>query len=125
MPLRLSRRRSQPRASRDRRAHTVGDKVEAAYRCGDLFVKQRALAEAWARYCDGAEVVRFSGRATVGVAQVLTQDKSLPLVKGRRLGGRLSGGRRRTRTLNARLAVETSKGWSPLISNKLFIMEFG
>jgi integrase len=31
-------------------AHTVGDKVEAAYRRGDLFQKRRALAEAWAAY---------------------------------------------------------------------------
>lgn len=32
-------------------AHTVGDKVEAAYRRGDMFDKRRHLAEAWARYC--------------------------------------------------------------------------
>jgi len=32
-------------------AHTVGDKVEAAYRRGDLFQKRRQLAEAWARFC--------------------------------------------------------------------------
>jgi integrase len=32
-------------------AHSVGDKVEAAYRRGDLFEKRRQLAEAWARYC--------------------------------------------------------------------------
>ena len=32
-------------------AHAVGDKVEAAYRRGDLFRKRRDLAEAWARYC--------------------------------------------------------------------------
>jgi len=32
-------------------AHTVGDKVEAAYRRGDLFEKRRRLAEAWGRYC--------------------------------------------------------------------------
>lgn len=35
-------------------AHAVGSKVEAAYRRGDLFAKRRALAEAWASYCDGA-----------------------------------------------------------------------
>jgi integrase len=35
-------------------AHTVGDKVEAAYRRGDLFEKRRDLAEAWARFCEGA-----------------------------------------------------------------------
>jgi integrase len=32
-------------------SHAVSDKVEAAYRRGDLFEKRRALAEAWARYC--------------------------------------------------------------------------
>jgi integrase len=33
-------------------AHVVGDKVEAAYRRGDLFQKRRHLAEAWARFCE-------------------------------------------------------------------------
>ena len=32
-------------------AHVVGDKVEAAYRRGDLLAKRRQLAESWARYC--------------------------------------------------------------------------
>jgi integrase len=32
-------------------AHSVGDKVEAAYRRGDLFAKRRQLGEAWARFC--------------------------------------------------------------------------
>jgi integrase len=36
-------------------AHVVGDKVEAAYRRGDLFDKRRQLAEAWARFCAGSE----------------------------------------------------------------------
>jgi hypothetical protein len=31
-------------------AHTVGDKVEAAYRRGDLFEKRRALMDDWARF---------------------------------------------------------------------------
>jgi integrase len=31
-------------------AHAVGDKVEAAYRRGDLFEKRRALMEDWAAY---------------------------------------------------------------------------
>jgi hypothetical protein len=49
-------------------AHAVGDKVEAAYRRGDLFEKRRQLAEAWAHYCEGEEpsesnVVRLAGRA--------------------------------------------------------------
>jgi integrase len=32
-------------------AHVVGDKVEAAYRRGDLFHKRRQLADAWAKFC--------------------------------------------------------------------------
>jgi integrase len=49
-------------------AHTVSDKVEAAYRRGDLFQKRRELAEAWAHYCNGEEpaeskVIRLAGRA--------------------------------------------------------------
>ena len=34
-------------------AHAVGDKVEAAYRRGDMLQKRRQLADAWARYCAG------------------------------------------------------------------------
>jgi integrase len=33
-------------------AHVVGDKVEAAYRRGDLFEKRRRLMDAWAAHCD-------------------------------------------------------------------------
>jgi integrase len=32
-------------------AHTVADKVEAAYRRGDLFEKRRSLADRWANFC--------------------------------------------------------------------------
>lgn len=32
-------------------AHAIGDKVEAAYRRGDLIDKRRQLMEAWASYC--------------------------------------------------------------------------
>jgi hypothetical protein len=32
-------------------AHTIENKVEAAYRRGDLFQKRRQLMEAWARFC--------------------------------------------------------------------------
>jgi integrase len=32
-------------------AHAVSDKVEAAYRRGDLFQKRRQLANAWAKFC--------------------------------------------------------------------------
>jgi integrase len=43
-------------------AHAVADKVERAYRRGDLFDKRRQLADAWARFCavpavTGGEVV--------------------------------------------------------------------
>jgi integrase len=46
-------------------AHAVSDKVEAAYRRGDLLQKRRQLAEAWARYCvaspPGGSVVSLRG----------------------------------------------------------------
>jgi integrase len=47
-------------------AHAVSDKVEAAYRRGDLFEKRRQLMAAWVRYCAtpptlGHEVVVLSG----------------------------------------------------------------
>lgn len=42
-------------------AHKIRNEVEAAYRRGDLFQKRRDLAEAWARYVNGAEVVSFPG----------------------------------------------------------------
>jgi integrase len=32
-------------------AHAIGDKVEAAYRRGDLFEKRRRLMDAWASFC--------------------------------------------------------------------------
>ena len=32
-------------------AHAIGNKVEAAYRRGDLFEKRRQLMEAWGRFC--------------------------------------------------------------------------
>jgi integrase len=32
-------------------AHAIGDKVEAAYRRGDLFEKRRKLMQEWARFC--------------------------------------------------------------------------
>jgi len=38
-------------------AHAVGDKVEAAYRRGDLFQKRRQLMDAWATYCTKAILV--------------------------------------------------------------------
>jgi integrase len=35
-------------------AHAVSDKVEAAYRRGDLFQKRRQLSDAWAKFCAAA-----------------------------------------------------------------------
>jgi integrase len=32
-------------------AHTIGNKVEAAYQRGDMFEKRRRLMEAWAQFC--------------------------------------------------------------------------
>ena len=45
-------------------AHAVGDKVEAAYRRGDLFEKRRKLMEAWGSYCTAppAGVVALTSR---------------------------------------------------------------
>jgi hypothetical protein len=40
--------------------HAKGDKVEAAYKRGDLFAKRRDLMEAWAEFCAG------KARGTVG-----------------------------------------------------------
>ena len=36
-------------------AHAIGDKVEAAYRRGDLFEKRRRLMQAWARWCSSLQ----------------------------------------------------------------------
>jgi integrase len=38
-------------------AHTVSDKVEAAYRRGDLFEKRRQLTEAWAKFCNTTPLI--------------------------------------------------------------------
>jgi integrase len=52
-------------------AHVVGNKVEAAYRRGDLFQKRRQLAEAWATFCDlpaaSGEVVPLRASPAIGV----------------------------------------------------------
>ena len=49
-------------------AHTVADKVEAAYRRGDLFEKRRELMEAWARYCCKASPERATAAAGASAA---------------------------------------------------------
>ncbi len=46
-------------------AHIVGNKVEAAYRRGDLFEKRRSLMEDWNEYClHGADHANFSYRSS-------------------------------------------------------------
>lgn len=48
-------------------AHAVGDKVEAAYRRGDLFEKRRHMMQSWADFCDttitAGEVIPLHGAA--------------------------------------------------------------
>ena len=52
-------------------AHTVGNKVEAAYRRGDLFDKRRQLMAAWADYCgqlpaaDTDNVIQMRGASQI------------------------------------------------------------
>jgi integrase len=42
-------------------AHAVGDKVEAAYRRGDLFEKRRRLMDEWATYCNTSAAAGCGG----------------------------------------------------------------
>jgi integrase len=49
-------------------AHTIGDKVEAAYRRGDLFAKRTRMMQEWANFCNqiqGGEVVPLKRSKTV------------------------------------------------------------
>ena len=49
-------------------AHSIGDKVEAAYRRGDLFTKRTRMMEDWARFCNqthSGEVVPLKKSNTV------------------------------------------------------------
>jgi integrase len=48
-------------------AHVLGDKVEAAYRRGDLFEKRARLLQAWAAFCgkpspSGAKVLNLNSQ---------------------------------------------------------------
>lgn len=49
-------------------AHTISDKVEAAYRRGDMFEKRRRMMADWAKFCDAVEtkgkVVPMNKQAT-------------------------------------------------------------
>ena len=48
-------------------AHAVGDKVDAAYRRGDMLEKRRQMMQAWAEFCDlpakSGEVVAINRKA--------------------------------------------------------------
>jgi integrase len=46
-------------------AHAVGDKVEAAYRRGDLFDKRRRLMTEWARFCASKPVATGEDKVVV------------------------------------------------------------
>jgi hypothetical protein len=48
-------------------AHTVGDKVEAAYRRGDLFAKRKQLAEAWSKFCTAPTVAKTDAAKVVPI----------------------------------------------------------
>jgi integrase len=45
-------------------AHTLDDKVEAAYRRGDQIEKRRLMMMAWAAFCDGVAVTEHGGPGT-------------------------------------------------------------
>ena len=48
-------------------AHTISDKVEAAYRRGDLFKKRRRLMEEWDGFCGIAMPEAADGVVTLEV----------------------------------------------------------
>jgi integrase len=51
-------------------AHTIGNKVEAAYQRGDMFEKRRRLMEAWTQFCASAaaagQVIPTQGKRAAG-----------------------------------------------------------
>ena len=51
-------------------AHTIGNKVEAAYQRGDLFEKRRRLMEAWAQFCSSGaaagQVIPMQAKCAAG-----------------------------------------------------------
>ena len=53
-------------------AHAIGDKVEAAYRRGDLFEKRRGLMEDWARFALGSSDGEFEYSGSVDSAPSAT-----------------------------------------------------
>jgi integrase len=46
-------------------AHAVSDKVEAAYRRGDLFEKRRRLIAEWTTYCNTPKATMRTGRTVI------------------------------------------------------------
>jgi integrase len=54
-------------------AHTLENKVEAAYRRTDFFAKRRKLMEDWGRYCAGGEATRHEDAHVPPSAKRLTQ----------------------------------------------------
>jgi hypothetical protein len=62
-------------------AHAVGDKVEAAYRRGDLFEKRRQLMDAWSWFCTApvadntATVVSISAAHQLSIAAIGSADR--------------------------------------------------
>jgi hypothetical protein len=50
-------------------AHAVGDKVEAAYRRGDLFHKRRQLMDAWSQFCSAAAPDMTATVGSIAAAQ--------------------------------------------------------
>lgn len=50
-------------------AHTVGDKVEAAYRRGDMFAKRRNLMDTWATYCASEPAKQGDNVVAIGAAR--------------------------------------------------------
>lgn len=56
--------------------HAVADKVEAAYRRGELFAKRRRLMDEWARYCARSPVpARQAGVVSIRSAEVRRADR--------------------------------------------------
>ena len=49
-------------------AHSIGDKVEAAYRRGDLMEKRKRLMGDWAAFCAGPAAVGENVRTIRGAA---------------------------------------------------------
>jgi integrase len=50
-------------------AHAVGDKVEAAYRRGDLLEKRRQLVDAWSRFCTFLEEDKTATMISIAAAR--------------------------------------------------------